>query len=116
MKFTVRILSKVPRDQNNLEQGHNNKLQFIKNQLIFINNVLLQFFSQRQVISERRETSRDKLIDLWINKRSKAIQVIKNDGYWPQQNRVEIPMEETELYYEQLDKYVIEDNFIMQRK
>ena len=51
----------------------------------------------------------DKLIDLWINKRSKAIQVIKNYGYWPQQNRVEIPMEETELYYEQLEKYVIED-------
>ena len=57
---------------------------------------------------------RDKLIDLWINKRSKAIQVIKNDGYWPQQNRVEIPMEETELYYEQLDKYVIEGNLFMQ--
>ena len=40
--------------------------------------------------------------------------MIKNDGYWPQQNRVEIPMEETELYYEQLDKYVIEENFFMQ--
>ena len=51
----------------------------------------------------------EKSIDLWINKRSKAIQVIKNDEYWPQQNRVEIPMEETELYYEQFDKYVIED-------
>ena len=97
MKFTVRILSKLPRVQTNLEQGNNNKLQFIKNQLNFINNVLLPFFSQRQVISERRETSRDKLIDLWINKRRKAIQVIKNNGYWPQQNRIEIPMEETEL-------------------
>ena len=51
----------------------------------------------------------DKLIDLWINKRSKALQVIKNDGYWHQQNRVEIPVEEAELYYGQLDKYVIED-------
>ena len=40
--------------------------------------------------------------------------MIKNDGYWPQQNRVEIPMEETELYYEQLDKYVIEGNLFMQ--
>ena len=40
--------------------------------------------------------------------------MIKNDGYWPQQNRVEIPTEKTELYYEQLDKYVIEENFIMQ--
>ena len=75
---------------------------------------MLPLFSQRQVISERQETSRDKLIDLWINKRSKAIQVIKNDGYWPQQNKVEIPLEETELYYEQLDKYVIEENLIMQ--
>ena len=99
MKFTVRILSKLPRVQNNLEKGNNNTLQFIKNQLNFINNVLLLFFSQRQVISERRETSRDKLIDLWINKRSKAIQVIKNDGYWPQQNRVEIHVEQTELCY-----------------
>ena len=113
LKFTARILSKSPRHQNNLEQGNNNKLQFIKNQLNFINNVLLPFFSQRQVISERRETSRDKLIDLWINKRNKTIQVIKNDGYSPQKNRVEIPMEETELYYEQLRKYVIEENFIM---
>ena len=40
--------------------------------------------------------------------------MIKNDGYGPQQNTVEIPMEETELYYEQLDKYVIEENLIMQ--
>ena len=75
---------------------------------------MLPFFSQRQVSSERRETSRDKSIDLWINKRSKAVQVIKNDGYWPQQNRLEIPEEETEFYYEQLNKYVIEENFIMQ--
>ena len=81
MQFTVRILSKLPGVQNNLEQGNDNQLQFIKNQLNFI-NVFLPSFSQSQVISERRETSRDKLIDLWINKRSKAIQVIKNDGYW----------------------------------
>ena len=81
MQFTVRILSKLPKVQNNLEQGNDNQLQFIKNQLNFI-NVFLPSFSQSQVISERRETSRDKLIDLWINKRSKAIQVIKNDGYW----------------------------------
>ena len=40
--------------------------------------------------------------------------MIKNDGYWPQQSRVEIPMEETKLYDEQLDKYLIEENFIMQ--
>ena len=53
LKFTVRILPKLPRDQNNLEQVNNNKLQFIKNQINFINNVLLSFFSQRQVISER---------------------------------------------------------------
>ena len=79
LKFTVRISSKLPRVQNNLEQGNNNKnnkLRFIKNQLNFINNVLTPFFSQRQVISKRRETSRDKLIDLWINKRSEAIQMM----------------------------------------
>ena len=40
--------------------------------------------------------------------------MIKNDGYGPQQNTVEIPVEETELYYEELDKYVIEENLIMQ--
>ena len=40
--------------------------------------------------------------------------MIKKYGYWPQQNIVEIPMEEPELYYEQLDKYVIEENLIMQ--
>ena len=59
MKFTVRILLKLPRVQNNLEQGNNNKLKFIKNQLNFINNVdnvLLPFFFQTQVINERRET------------------------------------------------------------
>ena len=52
LKFTVRILSKLPRDQNNLEPRNNNILQFIKNQVNFINNVLLPFFSQRQVISK----------------------------------------------------------------
>ena len=40
--------------------------------------------------------------------------MIKNDGYWPQQNRVEIHVEQTELCYEHLVKYAIEENLIMQ--
>ena len=104
LNFTVRIAPTLPKAQNNLEHGNNNNLQSIKNQLNFINDILLAFFSQRQVITERRATSRDKLIDLWINKHNKVIHVIKNVGYWPQQNRVEISMKDTELYYEQLDK------------
>ena len=30
-----------------------------------------------------KEVSSSKLIDLWINKRKKAIEAIKNDGLWP---------------------------------
>ena len=38
--------------------------------------------------------------------------MIKNNGCWPIKNVVLILMEETESYYEQLNKYVIADNFI----
>ena len=38
--------------------------------------------------------------------------MIKNNSCWPIRNVVLIPMEETESYYEQLNKYVLADNFI----
>ena len=38
--------------------------------------------------------------------------MIKRNNCWPIRNVVLIPMEETESYYEQLNKYVLADNFI----
>ena len=40
------------------------------------------------------------------------MKVRKNNGCWPMKNVFSIPMEETENFHEQLNKYVIDDNFI----
>ena len=38
--------------------------------------------------------------------------MIKRNNCWPIRNVVLLPMEETESYYEQLNKYVLADKFI----
>ena len=82
-------------------------------QLNFINNIVQPFFSRGNSTDDRQLVSRDKLVNLWINKRRKAIKVIKNNGYWPRNNQVEIPLQENEDYYKSLSKYVICDDFVL---
>ena len=49
----------------------------------------------------------ERLTDLWLNKRKKAIQIIKNDGKWIVPVNAIIDRERNEEYYNSLDKYTL---------
>ena len=50
--------------------------------------------------------SRNRLTNLWLHKRKKAIQIIKNNNRWPTKVHAEINQAETEAFYQN------EKNFI----
>ena len=46
-----------------------------------------------------------------LNKRKKAIAIIKNDGVWPNNINVDISIERNEEFYQPSEKYTISDEF-----
>ena len=55
--------------------------------------------------------SRDKLTQLWLSKRKKAIAIIRNNGIWPSKAMVTITTGCNEEYYKSSDKYVLQSSF-----
>ena len=53
------------------------------------------------------------MIQLWLNRRKKAISVIKNDGYWPSRDTFHLTTVQNEQYYESLDKYAKAEDFVI---
>ena len=52
--------------------------------------------------------SRNKLTNLWLHNRKKAIEIIKNDNKWPQKSPFEIRQQETEEFYEKEKLFILE--------
>ena len=57
------------------------------------------------------EVSKEKLINLWFEKRKKAISIIKNDGLWPVSVQANISVERTETYYQESSKCTVSHGF-----
>ena len=49
--------------------------------------------------NNNQKVSREKLTQLWIDKRKKAIAIIKNNGLWPKIVQVSITPFRNEQYY-----------------
>ena len=111
LKYVFRILKTIPNDPDTIigESLADN----IKQHLEFINKTLLPYFSTRNTTNAENtdKVHKDKLIDLWINKRKKAIQIIKNNGQLPVNQNANIFIVENENYYNNLNKYANETNF-----
>ena len=71
----------------------------------------MRYFTRSTPNNEQRKVSKEKLVQLWFSKRKKAIEVIKNSGFWPIRVCVSISVQRNENYYNTSPKLVIEDNF-----
>ena len=110
LKYVNRILKTLP---NNITIiiDELTRIEKIHHQLTYLNNTVVPYFSLKTTSDTRTLVSKEKLTDLWIHRRNKAIKVINNDGFWCSEIRVNIPVEENKQYYSELNKYVIVDNF-----
>ena len=84
LKFCTRIANTFPRDNSNLNGEELNGIEYLEHQLFYIKNTIRPFFSlKRSTNNEDFKVPREKLTQLCLNRRKKAISVIKHDGYWP---------------------------------
>ena len=83
-------------------------IEFLERQLYFITKTIRSYFSINQNTNSNNEqsVSREKLTDLWLNKRKKVINIIKNNGKLPKVEQFSISVKTQEQYYSSLDKYV----------
>ena len=51
--------------------------------------------------------SGNKLTELWLNKRKKAIQIIKNDCEWPDKSKVTFCQKKTEAFFRDEKLFVL---------
>ena len=70
----------------------------LEKQLFYVNKTIQPFFSLRQGVFTDDTVSRSKLTDLWLHKRKKAIQIIKNDCTLPNKTQIEIDQAGTEAF------------------
>ena len=81
----------------NYNEDYNVCLDNIKRQLCFLNDTMLPAIANKHVNkSNNVVVSREKLIDLWINRRGKAIKIINNNGAWPTRDEINITVNENE--------------------
>lgn len=108
VKFCRRIVKKFPIVHDLEVVDENYPIMFVKAQLDFITKILRPYFSVKHsntLINNEDIVSRERLTNLWLNKRKKAIQIIKDGGKWVLPKTANINREQNEEYYNSLDKY-----------
>ena len=109
-RYCVRILNSMPHEpsQDALSDGISIIAQLEK-QLGYVTKTIQPFFSTRQGKVSQDPVSRNKLTNLWLHKRKKAIRIIRNDNKWPTKVNVEINQVETETYYRNEKNFILEN-------
>ena len=112
IKYFCRISRTFPIGGVANELVDKSSIEFLEKQLYFINNTIRNFFTLkcRINVNDCQVVSRDKLTNLWINSRKKAIAIIKNNGNWPVHNNVPITVNQNENYYKSSNKYIAESD------
>ena len=78
------VVKTFPRNDEYSIKSEKNTLAYINNQLEFIRKTMGPFFSiKNAATNDSKKVSKEKLVDLWLNRRKKAIAVIRNNGCWP---------------------------------
>ena len=83
----------------------------LEKQLGYVTKTIQPFFSTRQGKVSQDPVSRNKLTNLWLHKRKKAIRIIRNDNKWPTKVNVEINQVETETYYRNEKNFILENEW-----
>ena len=81
LKFCRRIVKQFPTDPDINDTVNKTTTEFLERQLYFITKSISYFSVNQNTNSNNvHSLSREKLTDLWLNKRKKAINTIKNNG------------------------------------
>ena len=110
-KYVVRILKKFPRDDYCCYLDECSLLEYTRKELNYIHTTVIPFFATKSHDNTNKVVTKDKLIQLWFNKRKKAIAIIKNNREWPKNVNVSIATNRNELYFDSSIKYTSENNF-----
>ena len=112
-KYCLRIVKTLPSDihSNGGDRHFNDVIYELESRLIFIKTTVQSYFSRKSIIPNEQLISKVKLTEYWLNKRKKAITIIKNDGVMPLDYIPEITVNRNETYYCDIQKYVIESEF-----
>ena len=78
-KYVVRILKKFPKDDYCCYYDECSLLKYIRKQLNYIHTTIIPFFATKSHDNTNNVVTKDKLIQLWFNKRKKAIVIIKSN-------------------------------------
>ena len=108
--YCLRILNSMPHEPSHLNEGVPIIAQLEK-QLYYVTKTIQPFFSKGQGHVSQDPVSRNKLTNLWLHKRKKAIQIIKNDNKWPIKVHVEINQAETEAFYQNEKNFILENEW-----
>ena len=99
VKFCNRVLYSLPRQQN---YRYASNLDRLKKQLSYVRTVIQPLFSSKIPRPDNNNiVEKDKLIKLWFENRTKCIEIIKNDGNWPETIYAIIDKERHEEFYGQ---------------
>ena len=110
-KYVVRILKKFPRDDCYCYCDECSLLEYIWKQLNYLHTTIIPFFATKSHDNTNNVVTKDKLTQLWFNKRKKEIAIIKNNGEWPKNVNVSITTNRNKLYFDSSIKYTSENNF-----
>ena len=94
IKFCCNIVKSFPIDPGINDNLNRSSIEFLERQLYFITKTSRNYFSINQNTNSNNEqsVSREKLTDLWLNRRKKAIN-IKNNGKFPKVEQFSIFVE-----------------------
>ena len=96
------VLKSAPIDEKILEDAVNNT-EVLRRRFFYIRRTVQPYFSLKKNTSGRdtdKTVLKEKLIEFWSSRKKKAIEIIKNDGKWPNNVQPVIDKQKTEEYYD----------------
>ena len=101
-QYYNRVLKSVPVDEKILAGAVNNT-ELLRRRLFYIKRTVQPYFSLKKNTSSRdtdKTVPKEKLIELWSSRKKKAIEIIKNDGKWPNKVEPVVDKQKTDEYYD----------------
>ena len=95
-------MKSVPGDERILAGAVNNT-ELLRRRLFYIKRTVQPYFSLKKNTSSRdteKTVPKEKFIELWSSRKKKAIEIIKNDGKWPNKGEPVVDKQKTEEYYD----------------
>ena len=108
-KFCLRVLKCLPIDPSLRELDNDSTIIQVGKRLSYVINEQ-PFFTIKSWKPTEEPVSGNKLTELWLKKRKKAIQIIKNGCKWPDKSKVAICQKKTEAFYRDEKLFVLDED------